>query len=1062
MKLRSLRCLRSLFVSLTLVSLAFAQEARLANLATRAQTGTGVSVLTAGFVIGPGADKQVIIRAIGPTLTNFGLTGVLNDPVLTLVNSANVTIASNDNWLAADAAIMTSAGAFELPPNSRDAVIVTTLAPGAYTAQVTGANNTTGLTIVEVYEVGSTGGKLVNISTRGPVGTGANVMIPGIVVSPGSGTRKFLIRAAGPALSPAPFNLPGALADPTIVVTNAAGNLTFASNNDWGTPVGLGAATAAQLSAAFASAGAFGFPTGSRDSALIVDLPAGGYTIQVSGVGNTSGLALVEIYDITPAGPAAVSVQATIGVADKSGSKPGEFTFTRSGDTSSALTVGYTLSGSAVNGFDYVFLPGSITFPAGAGSVVLPLTPNPAVLASGGQTAVVTLVPGGSNYVAGASATASIAIGDSPAILYVSNLRPEPGVTGSSVSGTATILVNPAGTLASVNVSFAGLSSSLTGAHLRIGPSGDYVLNLPLGQATNVQWTLAPTGNYTSADLLNALKSGNIYVGLDTALNPGGEVRGTFIVASGAQNFVPPAAPPALPGGAVTAADAARLLIQATFGPVRSEIATVQSQGINGWLTAQLALPFTSHRTATVSDFRLFGGQSNGQMSPNNRQAAWWKLSLTAPDQLRQRVAFALSEIFVVSDVSVEGYVEGLANYYDILGNGAFGNFRTLLENVTRSPMMGIYLSSLRSSKADPVAGTYPDENYAREVMQLFTVGLNLLRPDGTLKLDPTGLPIPTYNQNIVSEMAKVFTGWSYASTKTNPNFRFEPADEINPLQLFPANHDDTQKSILNGVVLPAGQGGTRDLQQALDALFLHPNTPPFIAKQLIQRLVTSNPSPAYVYRVAQKFEDNGSGTRGDLAAVVRAILSDYEARSTTTLASSNFGKLREPILRATALLRSFGATATSGRYTSGLAGTQTALAQASLRSPTVFNFFHPDYVLPGPIAAAGLVAPEFEITDAAFSISVPNFLRGYIFNATNSNPDTLVLDLSYEQTLAGSPSALLDHLALVTGGGTLPQATRDRVTTMLNAMPTSASALERVQRAILVIATSPAGSIQR
>ena len=1061
------KLLRSFLLSalvLTCAAVLPAQEARLSNLATRGQTGTGDSVLTAGFVIGPGPNKQVIVRAIGPTLSAFGLTNLLADPFLTLINAATgATVATNDNWLAADAATMSAAGAFALPANSKDAVIVATLAPGAYTAQISGVGGTTGLTIAEVYEVGGTGAKLVNISSRGPVGTGANQMIPGIVVSPGSGNRKFLVRAAGPAL--AAFGLSGTLPDPQIVVTNSAGTLTYASNNDWGTPVGLTASTAAQLTALFGANGAFAFAPGSKDAALTVDLAPGNYTIAVSGVGGTSGLAIVEIYDITPAGPPTINISASIASADKSGSKPGEFTFTRGGDTSTAVNVAYSVGGSAVNGFTYAPLLGTITIPAGATSAKLPLVPNPALLATGVQTAVITVLTAGTAYTVGPDSSATVSIADSPATLYVSNLRPAPSISGSAATGTATILVNPAGTLASVSVSFSGLSSALTGAHLQIGPSGDFVLDLPTGQATNVPWAFQPRGTYTSAALLEALRSGNIYVGLDTANNPAGEVRGTFIVASGSQDFTAPAAPPALPAGLPTANEAARFLTQATFGPLRSEIAAVQAQGYNAWIDAQMALPYTAHRSATVSDFRIYGGQGNGLFGPSNRQAAWWKNVILAPDQLRQRVAFALSEILVISDNGGDVAVEGVANYYDILGNGAFGNFRTLLENVSLNPMMAIYLSSLRNSKATfdsaGVALTTPDENYAREVMQLFSVGLYLLRPDGTLKLDPTGLPIPTYNQNIVTEMAKVFTGWAYPSTNLT-QFRSAPTDYFSPLQLFPAFHDDTQKSILNGVVLPAGQGGIKDLQQTLDALFVHPNTAPFISKQLIQRLVTSNPSPAYVYRVAQKFENNGSGVRGDLAAVVRAILTDYEARTSTNLSSPSFGKLREPLIRATALLRSFGASPASGRYISGLSNTETPLAQSALRSPTVFNFFRPDYVLPGPLAAAGLVAPEYEITDATYSISVPNFLRGYIFNTAGSNPDTVVLDLTYEQSLAATPSALLDHLNQVMCGGNLTAATRTRVTTMLAALPSNTSNLERAQRAILVLATSPDGAIQK
>ena len=416
-----------------------AQEPRLANLATRAQAGTGDSVLTAGFVVG-GGSKQVVIRAVGPALTSFGLTGLLNDPVLTLVDSAGATVAANDNWQTTDAAVMTAVGAFGLPTGSRDAAIVTTLAPGSYTAQVTGVGGGTGLTIIEVYESGSGAGRLTNISTRGFVGTGADVIIPGIVISPGSGTRRLLIRAAGPALSG--FGLGGALSDPTLVVTNATGT-QVAANNDWGTPSGTNAATAAQLAATSAQAGAFTLTAGSRDSAVLVELTPGNYSVQISGVGGSTGIALVEIYDVTPPRAATVTVLATVAAADKSGRKPGEFMFTRTGDTSQALTVNYVTSGSAVNGFDYPFLSGSITIPAGESSVALTLAPNPSVLTTGGQTATLSIATSSGTYVVGSPAAATVAIADSPATLYVSSLRPEPGVSGTSASGTATILHQP-------------------------------------------------------------------------------------------------------------------------------------------------------------------------------------------------------------------------------------------------------------------------------------------------------------------------------------------------------------------------------------------------------------------------------------------------------------------------------------------------------------------------------------------------------------------------------------------------------------------------------------------
>lgn len=1057
-----MKTLRFVRAFLALAAIAHAQQPRLANLSTRAQTGPGAAVLTAGFVIAPGSSKQVLIRGVGPGLTRFSLTGYLADPQLTLIDSSNHIVASNDDWNAADAATMSSVGAFPLTVGSKDAALVTTLAPGAYTAQVSGAGGSSGLALVEVYEIGSTGPALVNLSSRAFVGTGTSVMIPGLVITPGSGTRRLLVRAAGPAL--ATIGLPsGTIADPTITVTTATGT-PIVSNDNWGTPVGAGAADAATLSAAFNQAGAFPFAAGSTDSALLVDLGPGNYGIQVSGVNGGTGLALVEVYDLTPTSGAVVSVSATKPTSDCSGSNPGEYTVTRAGDTLLPLTISYTMAGSAIDGVDYVVLPGTVTIPAGASSATIPLVPTPQVQNGGTKTATLTL-SGGSGFTLGTQSSASVSIAYVPGTLYVASLRPSSGATGSTASGTATILVSASGTLASVNVTFSNLSSAEVTAHLTITPADDYVLALPQGQFTGMPWYFTPTGNYTTADLIAALKSGNISVRIDSANYPSGEARGAFLVASGSQAFTPPAAPPTVSLSNVTAADAERFLTQATFGPKQSEITALTGGSISSWLDTQMAMPFTSHHAALLADFQTYGGSpTNGNIYAPNRLAAWWKNVLTAPDQLRQRVAFALSEIFVVSDVSLDQpYTEGLSNYYDILGNDAFGNFRTLLNDVTLSPIMGNYLSSLRNAKADATAGTSPDENYAREVMQLFTIGLNMLQPDGTLQLDASGLPIPTYDQTTITQMAKVFTGWSYYTTNpTTATFRTGRADYLDPMVLFSTYHDDTVKNIVNNVTIPANQGGTADLKMALDALFNHPNTGPFVSRLLIQRLVTSNPSPAYVYRVAQVFANDGTGTRGNLAAVVRAILTDYEARSPTFPADVGYGKLKEPLLRATAILRAFNATPAGSRY-AGTGGTftnpETSLDQAPLRSPTVFNFFHAAYVLPGALASAGLVAPEFEITDATYSVDVPNYIRNLIFTSSASAEQ---LDLSAEQGMVGNPSSLVDHLNAVMCSGNMPQATHDRIVTALNALPTSTTALERAQTAVLLTATSPAAAVQK
>ena len=802
---------------------------------------------------------------------------------------------------------------------------------------------------------------------------------------------------------------------------------------------------------------------------------------------------------IAASGPAVVTLVASKANSDESGTNPGEFTLSRSGSTLAPLNVNYAVGGSAVNGVDYTALVGFATIPAGAKTLKIPVSPTPDVQADDGDTVVLTVTPG-TGYSVGGTNTATVTIADSPATLYYSALRPSTGATASTASGVATILVSSSGTVASVNVSFSSLSSDEVSAHLTLGGSDDFVLNLPRGQVAGTQWTFTPVGTYTSSALLSALRSGNISVRIDTTNYPSGEVRGAFVQGIGSQTFTPPPAGPTYSLTNVTALDAARLLSQATFGPKKSEIDALTGQSIDAWLTAQLALPFTSHRQALLDDKATFGGSGSfsnwNAIHPANRQAAWFKHALTAPDQLRQRVAFALSQILVISDVSLgdDNQTEPLAHYYDILGNGAFGNFRTLLENVTLHPMMGIYLSSLRNSKADPVAGTTPDENYAREVMQLFTIGLVKLQPDGTLVLGADGLPIPTYDQRVVTEMAKVFTGWSYFGTTNFRSGGSNVAGFTNPMIQFPASHDDTAKAIFNGIVIPAAQGGTKDLQLTLDALYAHANTAPFIARQLIQRLVTSNPSPSYVYRVAQVFEQQRTSPN-QLGSVVRAILADFEARSPDVAANLGYGKLKEPLLRLTALLRSFGASSTSGNYRGyrvavdgvPITGTtpipaqassistlgsatrldfvQTSLAQAPMRSPTVFNFYHPDYVLPGSLASAGLVVPEFEITDDNFAISVPNFLRTFalaIVPTTNVAPYTITLDVSYEQTLTSNSAALVDHLNLVVAGGSMSATARARIVTALGALPSTTIARDRAQTAILLAVTSPAGSVQR
>jgi uncharacterized protein (DUF1800 family) len=1045
-------------------------DQRLANLSTRAQVGTGANIMITGFVVQDTAPKRVLIRAVGARLATapFSISGVLSNPQLQLFNSSGVLVLANDNWSTDDLATMNSVGAFALTSGSGDAALVATLSPGAYTAQVSGVNNTSGVAILEIYDVTGSA-RLMNLSTRAFVGSGATTFFSGLSVASGGGARRVLIRAAGPALTA--LNVPGTLADPALAVLDSAGRQIANGTNDNWDANGAGGS----LASAFTQAGAFPFAAGSRDAALVIDLLPGNYTIQVNGVAGATGTALVEVYDLSPETLSTVSVAATVPTTDTTGAAPAIFTFTRVGQVTSPVTISYTIGGTATAGVDFEPLSGQVTIPAGASTATVKFVPKANPTNTNNRTATLAITPN-LNYGVGGNDRAGVTIFANSGTLYVSNLRALPSVTASTAYGTATVQLSDDEKFAFVNVSFSNLSSPEVVGHLVI--DGNYVFNLPPGQVANAYWDFAPVGTYSSADLRAALKAGRVSVSIDTAMFPGGELGGGFVKSSGSAVFNPPATPPPLDLSRITSVDAARFLTQATFGPTQPDIGNVVAKGYGAWLAAQMAAPPSSHRRATIDDFNMnqtSGGTGNRDAATQayerpggpHRQAAWWKLAVTAPDQLRQRVAFALSETLVASDMNgtIAQWEEGAANYYDIMVNGAFGNFRDVLEQVSLSPIMGIYLSSLRNAKA--AGGTTPDENYAREVMQLFTIGLNELNPDGTLRLDPNGQPIPTYNQDTIVQMAKVFTGWSYANATPNATaninlFRGGAANYIDSMMLWPAYHDDTQKTIVGGRVLPAGQGGLKDLKDALDALFEHPNTAPFISRQLIQRLVTSNPSPGYVYRVAQTFANNGAGVRGDLGAVVRAILLDYEARSPAVAATATFGKLKEPLLRSTAMFRAFDARSNNGRF--NIPNAEGNLAQAALRAPTVFNFFEPNFVLPGATASAGLYAPEYQIMTDTTAITQPNFFYTYVATtrSTNVNDQTPLPVFDPLLPLATTPVQLVDSVNLLLAAGAVPATTSAKIVSAINALPASTPALEKVRMAVYLVLTAPAAAIQK
>ena len=946
-------------------------------------------------------------------------------------------------------------------------------------------------------------GSVTALSARAFVGTGDNVLITGFWVE-GTVASTVLIRASGPSLGSDSAGSLNFLAQPILTLYDSLGAV-IATDHGWSnSPIPGNSQVAAAVEAAtnplMTQVGATPYPTGSADSAMIATVPPGGYTAIVSGTGGGTGIALVETFedDAAMSGPDTVSVTSTAAAADNSGEHPGVYTFTRIGDTTQALTVSYSMGGSAVSGTDYSSLPGSITIPAGAVSTTLTLNAFPTINSNATTTATLSLAAG-SGYAVGPGGSATVTITDLPPTLYVATLRPTTAAGNSTASGTATLLVNPDNTFALVNVSFGNLSSAEVVAQIQLGTPDQNpadLFDLMAGQVTNTEWLFKATGPYQISDVVNALASGNVFLSVDTANYPTGEIEGKFILAAGSQSFSIPPSPPGLPAGAVSgptdSANAVRLLDQATFGPILADISTVQSEGVTAWINSQIALPATSHLAAVQADA---AGFPNPQGSTSatffytqniNRNAAWWKIVLTAPDQLRQRVAFALSEIFVVSNqgAGLANVPEPLAHYYDLLAGDAFGNFRQLLQDVTLSPVMGTYLNVLHNEKADAATGVSADENYAREVQQLFTIGLVELQPDGTLQLDPTGQPIPTYTQDTIVQTADVFTGWSFASP--NNNFFFNPLTAaiegaplpstnawLNPMQPYDSYHDTTAKTIVGGVVIPAGGTAAGDLKIMLDTLFNHPNAGPFFCRQLIQKLVTSNSSPAYVYRVAQVFDNDGTGVRGNLAAVVTAILTDYEARSATVAADAGYGKLREPLLRITGLLRAGNATPQNGRYVEYVSGaTQngpylanpvTNFEEGPLESPTVFNFFAPGHVVPGPLAAAGLVAPEFQISDAYSSITVPNALNTYVFKRIAPQPSNLLtMDLSPFTALSSTPSALINQASLFFCGNAMSAATQARILAAIQALPSSATALQIAQTALFLTVTSPEAAIQR
>ena len=516
--------------------------------------------------------------------------------------------------------------------------------------------------------------------------------------------------------------------------------------------------------------------------------------------------------------------------------------------------------------------------------------------------------------------------------------------------------------------------------------------------------------------------------------------------------------------------EASRFLAQATFGGDRDLIDEVVTTGLESWLDDQLALP----ANPTLPDVQALVAANPGDSEVDLYlyfDWVWWQRAMTAPDLVRHRVAFALSQIFVVSrrEDTLFDSGDGMASYHDVLLRNAFGNARDLLLEVALHPMMGVYLSHALNRRSDPSLNRFPDENFAREVMQLFSIGLFELHPYGSQVLDGEGQPIPTYSNAEITEMAKIFTGLTFAPEEPGDPIEWDESDNlVDPMAMFEPEHEPGPKTLIGGVVVPAGQTGMEDIEAAIDVLFDHPNLGPFLGRQLIQRLVTSNPSPAYIARISAVFADNGSGVRGDLAAVIRAILLDPEARDSSRIDDPTFGKVREPIIRWIQLGRAFHLFSETGlfRHFGGTSlededfGELEPMAQYPYFSPSVFNFFSPFHQPAGGLVDAGLVSPEMEIIHSYTSIATINMVDRAIFQEhhLSDQDDPLALDLDTEDAIE-DPVALVDHLDLLLTYGTLSAASRQ---TILDAILPIEDSYDRAMLALYLLMISPDYAVQR
>jgi uncharacterized protein (DUF1800 family) len=848
------------------------------------------------------------------------------------------------------------------------------------------------LSLVILAWSGCGGGMSVGGSSSTPTSNGMTVMPPSATLRAGDSTQ-FSATVTGNMNQTVTWSVNGVSAgNATVGTIDATGKYNAPSSLPSPNSVTIKATSVADKSLSATSSVSLQNPIPVLQTLSPTFLPVGNFSLNVGGAGFVSGskvmfggTALATTYvgptQLTATGAATSAQVGTVKITVEN-PDPGKI----SSVASMNVQVG------AAGKVSVLVIPATAQITAGS-----TFQYRTAVDGAGGNTAVKWAINGIPNGNATVGTISAGGIYQAPATVPTPNTIQVQATsladTTATSTGTAT-LTNPAPVVTLV------LPTAIPVGNFTLVVTGQKFAS---GAVVSFGGTFLPTTFVSSTELTangtaTSAQTGTVQV---TVINPdpGSLTSNQFALEVGT------------PANALSASAAARLLEQSTWGVNPQSLSHVQAGGMQAFLNEQFAAPVSTYPAPATTDDMTFV------------QKRFFTNALTGQDQLRQRVAWGLSQIMVASAVKINN-PSAFVLWQNMFQNDAFGNFSTLLTDVTLSPVMGNYLDMVNNDK--PGNGVDPNENYAREVMQLFTIGLEQLNPDGTVQLDGSNNPIPTYTQDTIVGFAHTFTGWTYP-TKPGANAQFRnPEYYGGPMIPFDSHHDSGTKLLLNGTTLPAGGTTQADLTAALQNIFNHPNVGPFISKQLIERLVTSNPSPEYVGRVAAVFADTGSGVRGDLKAVVTAILLDPEARrgDDATQAQPSDGKLKEPVLFITNLLRAMNGVSDGAT----LSDRASEMKQPPFFSPTVFNFYHPDHVIQG----STLIGPEFEIFNTSTTIARTNFVNALVYGQVSS---TTTVDLSGYVPLAANPDQLVTAVAAVTLHGQVSDSMRSTLVSTLSSI---------------------------